>query len=68
MATVQIRKQDRNPNLWWVSSQSGDDVAYITHQGKGYLAWPVKPVRADFLGKPFETVDDALAAVARCLS
>jgi hypothetical protein len=30
MEQVHIRRQDGNSNLWWVSSPSGDDVAYIT--------------------------------------
>jgi hypothetical protein len=38
MDNLQIRPHERNPNLWWVSSR-GDDVAYITRPGNGYLAW-----------------------------
>ncbi len=40
MVNLQIRPHERNPNLWWVSSQSGDDVAYIARLGNGYRAWP----------------------------
>jgi hypothetical protein len=68
MENVRIRQHDRSPNLWWVSSQSGEDVAYITHPGKGYLAWTMGPAGADFVGKPFDSVDAALAAVARSLA
>jgi hypothetical protein len=70
MDNLQIRPHARNPNLWWVSSQ-GDDVAYITHPGNAYLAWATdkwKPSHADFVGKRFDTVDEALEAVARNFS
>jgi hypothetical protein len=70
MDNLQIRPHERNPNLWWVSSQ-GDDVAYITRPGNIYLAWATdkwKPGHADFVGKRFDTVDEALQAVARSFS
>ncbi|MEA2897942.1 MAG: hypothetical protein QOJ84_3557 [Bradyrhizobium sp.] len=70
MDNLQIRRHERNPNLWWVSSQ-GDDVAYITRPGNGYLAWATgngKPGHADFVGKRFDTIDAALEAVAKSLS
>jgi hypothetical protein len=70
MDNLQIRPHERNPNLWWVSSQ-GDDVAYITHPGNAYLAWATdkwKPSHADFVGKRFDTVDEALQAVAKSFS
>ena len=70
MDNLQIRPHERNPNLWWVSSQ-GDDVAYITRPGNAYLAWATdkwKPGHADFVGKRFDTVDEALQAVARSFS
>jgi hypothetical protein len=66
MDHLQIRPHERNPNLWWVSSQ-GDDIAYITRPGNAYLAWATdkwKPGHADFVGKRFDTVDEALQAVA----
>ncbi len=67
MDNLQIRPHDRNPNLWWVSAQ-GDDVAYITRPGNCYLAWTTgkaMPAQADFVGKRFESIDEALKAVAR---
>lgn len=70
MGNLQIRPHEHNPNLWWVSSK-GDDVAYITRPGNGYLAWATgkwKPSRADFVGKRFDSVDAALEAVARSFS
>ena len=70
MDNLQIRPHERNPNLWWVSSQ-GDDVAYITRPGNAYLAWAtgkVLPAQADFVGKRFDTIDEALEAVARSFS
>jgi hypothetical protein len=69
MDHLQIRPHERNPNLWWVSSH-GDDVAYITHPGNAYLAWATgkMPGQADFVGKRFDTVDEALQAVARSFS
>jgi hypothetical protein len=70
MDNLQIRPHERNPNLWWVSSH-GDDVAYITRPGNVYLAWATdkwKPGHADFVGKRFDTVDEALQAVARSFS
>jgi len=70
MDNLQIRPHERNPNLWWVSSQ-GDDVAYITRPGNAYLAWATgKAMRAqaDFVGKRFDTIDEALEAVARSFS
>ena len=70
MDNLQIRPHERNPNLWWVSAQ-GDDVAYITHPGNAYLAWATdkwKPSHADFVGKRFDSVDEALQAVARSFS
>jgi len=65
MEQVHIRPHDGNSNLWWVSSPSGDDVAYITHLGNSYLVWPTEPAPADFVGKRFDTVDAALAAVVK---
>jgi hypothetical protein len=70
MQNLQIRPHERNPNLWWVSSH-GDDVAYITRPGNAYLAWATdkwKPCQADFVGKHFASVDEALEAVARSFS
>ena len=70
MDNLQIRPHERNPNLWWISSQ-GDDVAYITRPGNGYLAWATdkwKPNHADFVGKRFDSVDEALQAVAGSFS
>jgi hypothetical protein len=70
MDNLQIRPHERNPNLWWVSSQ-GDDVAYITRPGNGYLAWATgkaMPGQADFVGKRFDTIDEALEAVVRSFS
>ena len=67
MHNFQIRPHEKNPKLWWVSSQ-GDDIAYITRPGNAYLAWAAgKAVlrQADFVGKPFDTIDEALEAVAR---
>ena len=67
---MDIRPHERNPNLWWVSSQ-GDDVAYITRPGNAYLAWATgkpMPAQADFVGKRFDTIDEALEAVARSFS
>ena len=65
MEQVHIRQHDVNSNLWWVSSPSGDDVAYITHLGNSYLVWATEPAPADFVGKRFDTVDAALAAVVK---
>ena len=65
MEQVHIRQHDGNSNLWWVSSPSGDDVAYITHLGKSYLVWATEPVQADLAGKRFDTVDAALAALVK---
>jgi hypothetical protein len=70
MDNLRIRPHERNPNLWWVSSR-GDDVAYITRPGNGYLAWTTgkaMPGQADFVGERFGTVDEALEAVARSFS
>jgi hypothetical protein len=70
MDHLQIRPHERNPNLWWVSSQ-GDDVAYITRPGTAYVAWTTgraMPAQADFVGKRFDTIDEALEAVARSFS
>jgi hypothetical protein len=71
MDHFQLRQHTHNPNLWWVSSQSGDDVAYIARPGTGYLVWTTgnwKYARADFVGKRFESVDAALEAVVRSFS
>jgi len=65
MEQVHIRQHDGNSNLWWVSSPTGDDVAYITHLGNSYLVWATEPAPADFVGKRFDTVDAALAAVVK---
>jgi hypothetical protein len=54
-----------------VSSQGGEDVAYITHPGNGYLARATgkgKPGQADFAGKRFDSIDAALAAMATSFS
>jgi hypothetical protein len=70
MDNLQIRPHERNPNMWWVSSH-GEDVAYIVRPGNAYLAWATyrwKPSHADFVGKSFNTVDEALDAVARSFS
>ena len=70
MHNLQIRPHEKNPKLWWESSH-GDDVAYITRPGNAYLAWAAgKAVlrQADFVGKPFDTIDEALEAVARSFS
>jgi fructose-specific component phosphotransferase system IIB-like protein len=67
MHNLQIRPHGKNPNLWWVSSH-GDDVAYITRPSNAYLAWTTgkaMPAHADFVGKRFDTLDEALEAVAR---
>jgi fructose-specific component phosphotransferase system IIB-like protein len=67
MHNLQIRPHGKNPNLWWVSSH-GDEVAYITRPSNAYLAWTTgkaMPADADFVGKRFDTVDEALEAVAR---
>jgi hypothetical protein len=67
MENIQIRQHDRNPNLWWVSSQGGEDVDYIMHPGNGYLASATgkgNPGQADFAGKRFDSIDAALEAVA----
>ena len=64
---LRIRQHDRNPNLWWVSSPE-DDVAYIARPGTHYRAWTTygwKPGHANFVGIPFETIEEALAAVAK---
>jgi hypothetical protein len=66
MEQVHIRQQDGNSNLWWVSSSSGDDVAYITHLGNSYFVWATKPAPADLVGKRFDTVQEALCAT--CLA
>jgi hypothetical protein len=71
MNQFQIRPQERNPNLWWVVSSEGDDVAYITRPGNGYLAWATyrwKSAPADFVGKRFDSVDAALKAVTESLT
>jgi hypothetical protein len=71
MNHVQIRRHERNPHLWVVSSQSGDDIAYITYPGNGYLAMPIgkwQSALADFLGKRFDTVEAAFEAVAHSFS
>jgi hypothetical protein len=65
MEQVHIRQQDGNSNLWWVSSPSGHDVAYITHLGNSYLVWATEPAPAGFVGKRFDTVDAALAEVVK---
>jgi hypothetical protein len=44
-----------------------DDVAYIARPGNHYRAWTTygwKPGHANFVGIPFETIEEALAAVA----
>jgi hypothetical protein len=64
---LRIRQHDRNPNLWWVSSPE-DDVAYIARPGNHYRAWTTygwKSGHANFVGIPFETIEEALAAVAK---
>jgi hypothetical protein len=64
---LRIRQHDRNSNLWWVSS-SQDDVAYIARPGSHYRAWTThwwKPRHADFVGVPFDSIEEALAAVAK---
>ena len=66
MSRFEIRQHDRNPNLWWVSSQ-GDDVAYITRPGNAYLVWTTgtaMPAHAEFIGKRFDSIDAALEAAA----
>jgi hypothetical protein len=70
MENIQIRQHDQNPNLWWVS-QGGEDVAYITHPGDGYLAWATgkrKPGQADFVGKRFGSIAAAPEAAAKSFS
>ena len=70
MHNLQIRPHEKNPKLWWVSSH-GDDVAYITRPGNAYLAWAAgkcETRQADFVGKRFDTIDEALEAVARSFS
>src|SRR6266436_6685207 len=64
---LRIRQHDRNPNLWWVSSPE-DDVAYIARPGNHYRAWTTygwKPGHANFVGIPFETIEEALRAGAK---
>jgi hypothetical protein len=71
MNGLQLRQHEGNSNLWWVSSQDGDDVAYITRPGNGYLAWATwrwKSAPADFVGKRFDSVDAALEAVIKSLA
>jgi hypothetical protein len=63
MEQLRIRRHDHNPYLWWLSSQ-GDDVAYITQPGKNYLVWPTGSIAVDIAGKPFDSIDAAMAAVA----
>jgi hypothetical protein len=63
MEHVHIRQQDGNSNLRWLSSPSGNDVAYITHLGNSYFVWTIEPAPAGLVGKRFDTVDAALAAV-----
>ena len=66
MEALRVRQHDRNPNLWWVSV-SEDDVAYIARPGNQYRIWTTcgwKPRHANFVGVPFNTIEDALAAVA----
>jgi hypothetical protein len=70
MDNFQIRPHERNPNLWWVSADGGD-VAYITRPGNAYLAWATGKAmcaQVDFVGKRFDTIDEALEAVARSFS
>ena len=70
MRSFRIRQNQQNPNLWWVSSQ-GDDVAYITRPGNAYIAWSTgraMPAQADFVGKRFDSIDEALEAVAKSFS
>jgi hypothetical protein len=70
MRNFQIRPHEKNPDLWRVSSQ-GNDVAYIARPGNAYLAWATgKPISAQdgFVGKRFDTIDEALEAVARSCS
>ena len=69
MDNLQIRRTS-NPNLWWVSLH-GDDVAYTTRPGNAYLAWPPtsgNQAMPTSVGKRFDTVDEALEAVARSQS
>ena len=71
MNNVQIRRHERNPHLWVVSSQDGDDIAYITYPGNAYFAMPTakwQSAHADFSGKRFDTVDAAFEAVAHSFS
>lgn len=70
MNELQLRQHERNSNLWWVSSH-GDDVAYIMRPGNGYAAWATwrwKSAPADFVGKRFDSVDEALEAVTKSLA
>jgi hypothetical protein len=63
---LRIRQHNRNSNLWWVSN-SQDDVAYIARPGNHYRAWTThawKPRHANFVGVPFDSIEEALAAVA----
>jgi len=39
MGTLQVRQHDRKSRLWWVSADSGEDVAYIARPGTNYWAW-----------------------------
>jgi hypothetical protein len=71
MDNLQIRPHERNPDLWWVFSQSGDDVAYIARLGSGYRAWATgkaKSVQDDVVDTRFDSIDAALEAVARSFS
>ena len=65
MEQVDIRRHDVNSDLWSVSSPSGDDVAYITYLGNSYFVWATEPAPADIVGKRFDTVDAAVAAVVK---
>lgn len=71
MDNFQVRPHERNPNLWWVFSKSGDDVAYIARLGNDYRAWATgkaKPGQGDVVRKRFDSVDAALEAVAKSFS
>jgi hypothetical protein len=66
MGTLQVRQHDRKSRLWWVSADSGEDVAYIARPGTNYWAWITDKWGSEypsFVGTPFKSVDEALEAI-----
>ena len=67
MGALQIRQHERKSQLWWVTADSGEDVAYIARPGTDYSAWTTDKWRskcANFVGMPCKTVDEALVAIS----